>query len=270
LNEVDNETREKIEKIADLLIQSKNAVILSGAGISTESGIPDFRGPDGLWTQMDGNEMDLASIDGFERAARGEGSSNLLDLLQPLIEKLMTARPNRAHKAVGKLYKMGLIKAVITQNIDNLHQRGGARNVIEVHGTYKTATCMGCKKKYSFEQLIGMVMEKGMFPPVCKECGNFIKPDVVFFGESLPPIAVAKAMEYSKTCDLMLVLGSSLVVYPIAMAPNLAKQAGAKIVIINNEQTDKDHLADIIINESLGVVMPLVLEAVQRKMKSSS
>ncbi|MHC1591293.1 MAG: NAD-dependent protein deacylase [Candidatus Helarchaeales archaeon] len=270
MSEVDKETREKIEKIADLLLQSKNAVVLSGAGISTESGIPDFRGPQGLWTQLDGREMDLASIDGFERAARGEGSTDLLTLLQPLIEKLMTARPNAAHKAVGKLYRLGLIKAVITQNIDNLHQRGGARNVIEVHGTYKTATCMGCKAKYSFEELLSMVMEKGIFPPSCKKCGNIIKPDVVFFGEQLPPIAVAKAMEYSKTCDLMLVLGSSLVVYPIAIAPNLAKQAGAKIVIINEEPTDKDHLADIIINDKLGKIMPLILEAVQRKMKSKS
>lgn len=269
-DEVDEETQEKIERIADLLLKSKTAIILSGAGISTESGIPDFRGPQGLWTQMDDNEMDVSSISAFESVVKGEADpGDMLSFIQPLIEKLLAARPNPAHKAIGKLYKMGLIKVVITQNIDNLHQRGGVkkRDVIEVHGTYKTATCMGCGKKFSFEQLISMVMDKGLFPPICAECRSAVKPDVVFFGESLPPIALARAMEYSKNTDLMIVTGSSLVVYPIALAPNLAKQSGAPLVIINNEPTDKDHLADIIINDRLGKILPLILDAVNRKRK---
>jgi len=256
---------EKIKTIAKWIVDSKFCIVLSGAGISTESGIPDFRGPEGLWTKTGDDPMDIASIAAFEDMASGGGSQGMTDMLMDLVQKLITARPNKAHKVVGKLYKKGYVKAVITQNIDNLHQRGGAKEVIEVHGTYKTATCMKCNKKYKFEQLMQMVLQDGNFPPTCERvpCDGVIKPDVVFFGEMLPAIAIRKAMEYAQNTDLMLVLGSSLVVYPVANLPNIAKSNGAKIVIINNEETSKDHLADIIIRDKLGKVMPKILEEVE-------
>jgi NAD-dependent deacetylase len=186
-------------------------------------------------------------------------------MVMGIVQKLITARPNIAHKVVGKLYKKGYVKAVVTQNIDNLHQRGGAKEVIEVHGTYKTASCMNCSRKFTFEQLMQMVLQDGTFPPTCEECGGIIKPDVVFFGEMLPPIAIRKSMEYAEQCDLMLVLGSSLVVYPVANLPNIAKAnpRRAKLVIINDEETPKDYLADLIINGRLGEIMPKLLEEVE-------
>ncbi|MHA1377927.1 MAG: NAD-dependent protein deacylase [Candidatus Helarchaeota archaeon] len=256
---------EKIKTVAKWIVNSKYCIVLSGAGMSTESGIPDFRGPEGLWTKTGDDPMDLASIAAFENMAQGGANAGLQDMLMSLVQKLITARPNKGHKAVGKLYKKGYIKAVITQNIDNLHQRGGAKEVVEVHGTYKTATCMKCNKKYKFEQLMQMVLQDGKFPPTCDRvpCGGTIKPDVVFFGEMLPPIAIRKAMEYSQNTDLMLVLGSSLVVYPVANLPNIAKSNGAKLVIINDEETPKDHLADIIIRGKIGEIMPKIVEEIE-------
>lgn len=262
---MNDEIEGKIKTVAKWILESKYCVVLSGAGISTESGIPDFRGPEGLWTKLGDDPMDVASIAAFEEMASG-GTANpkMQDMLMNIVQKLITAKPNISHKVIGKLYKKGLIKAVITQNIDNLHQRGGAKEVIEVHGTYKTATCMRCGKKYKFEQLMQMVLQDGIFPPLCT-CSGSIKPDVIFFGESLPPIALRKAMLYAETCDLMLVVGSSLEVYPAANLPNIAKanKNRAKLVIINMESTSKDYLADMIINAKLGEAMPKILEEVE-------
>ncbi len=257
---------EKIKTVAKWIVESKYAIVLSGAGMSTESGIPDFRGPEGVWTKLGDDPMDVSSIAAFEDMASSKTPDpRMQEMLMGIVQKLITARPNKGHKVVGKLYKKGYVKAVITQNIDNLHQRGGAKEVIEVHGTYKTATCMTCGNKYKFEQLLQMVLQDGMFPPLCEktQCGGFIKPDVVFFGEMLPPMALRKSMHYAETTDLMLILGSSLVVYPAANLPNIAKSNGAKIVIINDEETPKDNIADIIIRGRLGEVLPKILEEVE-------
>ncbi|MFX0137561.1 MAG: NAD-dependent deacetylase [Candidatus Hodarchaeota archaeon] len=260
------EITDKIKKVAEWIVDSKNAVVLSGAGMSTESGIPDFRGPEGVWTKLGDDPMDVASIASFQdMASRRTPDPKMQEMLMGIVQRLITARPNKGHKAVGKLFKKGYIKAVITQNIDNLHQRGGAKEVIELHGTYKTATCLNCGNKYKFEQLMQMVLQDGKFPPTCEkvECGGFIKPDVIFFGEMLPPMAIRKAMHYSEITDLMLILGSSLVVYPAANLPNIAKSRGAKIVIINDEETPKDYFADIILRGRLGEILPKILEQVE-------
>ncbi|MFX1450134.1 MAG: NAD-dependent deacetylase [Promethearchaeota archaeon] len=260
------EISEKIKKVAKMIVESKYCIVLSGAGMSTESGIPDFRGPEGVWTKMGDDPMDVASIASFEDMASSRTPNpQMQDMLMEIVQKLITSRPNKGHKVVGKLYKKGYVKAVITQNIDSLHQRGGAKEVIEVHGTYKTATCLTCAKKYKFEQLLQMVLQDGKFPPTCErtDCGGFIKPDVVFFGEMLPPMAIKKAMHYAEVTDLMLILGSSLVVYPVANLPNIAKSNGAKIVIINEEETPKDYFADIIIRGRLGDILPNILQEIE-------
>jgi len=243
----------KIEEAAGLITSSKFAVVLSGAGMSTESGITDFRGPDGLWKKIDPK---FASIDYLEEMLTNPDSlEKYMGMLAPMIQKLINAKPNAAHVAIAELERMGRIKAVITQNIDALHQRAGSRNVIEVHGTYKTATCMGCGKKYTFEELIRRVAA-GKF--LWCDCRSFIKPDVVFFGEALPGEALSAAFDLSQRCDLMLVVGSSLVVYPIASVVDIARVRGAKIVMVNMEPTEKDYLADVVINAKLGEVIPAI------------
>ena len=254
---------EEIKHVARMIFESKFAIVLSGAGISTESGIPDFRGPDGLWTKLGDDPMDLASIASFRRMSLMGADENYLTMIEELVQTLLVARPNKAHKAIGKLFKKGYIKACITQNIDGLHQRGGCKNVVEVHGTYKTATCMNCQKKYKFEDLVQKVLDYGQFPPVC-DCQGIIKPDTIFFGESLPKHALYQAMSYSNKTDLMIVVGSSLVVYPIAEAPTIAKSNNAKLVIINLEPTPYDHKADILIQAKLGEVLPKILEEVEK------
>ena len=152
---------ESIKKAAKLIFESEYAVVLSGAGISTESGIPDFRGPDGLWTKLGDDPMDIASIASFNRMSSMSGNSKMLEMITDLVQVLITARPNKGHKAIGKLFKKGYVKACITQNIDGLHQRGGCKEVVEIHGTYKTATCQNCMRGYKFEDLIQKVLENG-------------------------------------------------------------------------------------------------------------
>ena len=252
---------ESIKKAAKLIFESKLAVVLSGAGISTESGIPDFRGPDGLWTKLGDDPMDIASIASFNRMSSMSGNNKMLEMITELIQTLMVARPNNAHKAIGKLFKKGYVKACITQNIDGLHQRGGCKEVIEVHGTYKTATCQNCYKAYKFEDLVQKVMEDGQFPPICN-CQGIIKPDTILFGEQLPKHAIYQAMSYSNKCDLMIIVGSSLVVYPICESPNVALQNNAKLIIINLEHTPFDDDAEVVIHEKLGEILPKILEEV--------
>ncbi len=254
---------ESIKKAAKLIIESKFAIVLSGAGISTESGIPDFRGPDGIWTKLGDDPMDIASIAAFNRMSSISGNNKMLDMITDLVQTLITARPNKAHKAIGKLYKKGYVKACVTQNIDGLHQRGGCKEVVEVHGTYKTATCQNCYRTYKFEDLIQKVLENGQFPPIC-ECQGIIKPDAIFFGEQLPKHALYKAMSYSNKCDLMIIVGSSLVVYPICEAPSIALRNDnkAKLIIINYEPTPYDDDAEVVIHDKLGEILPKILEEV--------
>lgn len=254
----------KIDAAARLISESRYGVVLSGAGISTESGIPDFRGPEGLWTKLDPSDF---TIDAFRRSLDNpESLRKYIEMLLPMIQTLISAQPNQAHLSIAQLERMGKVRAVITQNIDNLHQKAGSSRVIEVHGTYKTGTCMSCKKKYKFEELIDMFMHEKRL--LSCNCGGFIKPDVVFFGEALPRDAISDAWRYSEECDLMLVVGSSLVVYPIAGVVDMAKRSGAKIVIINMESTAKDYLANAVIHGKLGQVIVKIVKSL-REMEGS-
>ena len=225
-------------EVASALRGSKFAVAFTGAGISTESGIPDFRSPGtGLWQRYD---PEVFTIHYFLRRPE-EFYKVALEGLSPILG----AKPNPSHRLLAELERRGLIEAVITQNIDGLHQKAGSLNVVELHGHLRSASCLGCGARVPLEELLRRI-EGGSIPPRCNECGGLMKPDVVLFGEQLPMEAIERAQALAVECDLMLVMGSSLVVYPAAEIPRIAHLHGAKVAIINRDPTDLDHIADIL------------------------
>ncbi|HNQ65066.1 MAG TPA: NAD-dependent deacylase [Smithella sp.] len=238
---------EKINLVAAMIAASKKTVIFTGAGISTESGIPDFRGPDGLWTKVDPEDF---TIDRYLRS--GETRKKVWYYL---VEGglMTTSQPNRAHLAIAELERMNKLSSIITQNIDNLHQRAGndPKKVHELHGNMQWLVCLDCAERYDLE----MMRQKHPSPdhfPICEKCAGLLKPGVVFFGEMLPPDTLRMAEQESEKCDLFMVIGSSLVVYPAAYMPLYAKQSGAKIVIVNMGQTGQNDIADVFINAPAG------------------
>jgi NAD-dependent deacetylase len=244
-----------IQCAADILRESRHAVVLTGAGISTPSGIPDFRSThSGLWERYDPYEV--ASLNAFRYHPE-----KFFDWIRPLTRDLHNAQPNEAHKALAQLEQAGFIKTVITQNIDGLHQRAGSQNVIEVHGSLDTLTCVSCYQKYPAERYEVSFLENGEIPR-CPECGHILKPDAVLFGEQLPVHAWLKAEKASKTCDLMIVAGSSLEVLPVAGLPMRAVENGAHLVLINQSETYIDVRADIVFYEDVIDVIPRLLRAV--------
>jgi len=250
------ETR-KIIRIADLILASKDLVVFTGAGISTESGIPDFRSPGGIWTRFDPDDFTIQKYVSDPESQRKQWS---------LLEEgsLINAQPNRAHYAVAELERMGKLTCVITQNIDNLHQKAGnsPEKVLELHGTFGWTRCMSCGSRYTSELMLGRFRGNREIPH-CDHCSGLIKPDVVFFGESLPSGTLEQASHCSQACDLFIVIGSSLVVYPAAFMPAYAKQSGADLVIINNSQTDMDSQADVVVQGSAGETMENILSRVR-------
>jgi NAD-dependent deacetylase len=248
-------TDKEIEQAAKLIIESKYAIVLTGAGISTESGIPDFRSPDtGLWTKVDPYEFGTASS--FRR-----NPSGFYELAQELAPKLFAARPNPGHRALAKLEKLGLIKKIITQNIDDLHQRAHAKEVIEVHGNLREAYCTYCEKKVPIWELVEDFFSGKT--PTCP-CGGMLRPNVVMFGEQ--PHNIPESFALAEKCDLCLVVGSSLVVSPINMVPQLAINHGAKLIIINHGPAAETHLdsrANLVIHEKAGVALPKILKKVK-------
>lgn len=254
---------EKIKKVAEMIAASKRLVVFTGAGISTESGIPDFRGPGGLWTKVDPDDF---TIDKFLRS--GETRKNVWYYL--VEGGLMTnSKPNKAHLAIAELEKMNKLSSVITQNIDNLHQRAGnnPRNVHELHGNMQWLVCLDCDARYPLEDIRQKHPSPDHFP-VCEKCEGILKPGVVFFGEMLPQETLRSAEHESEKCDLFMVIGSSLVVYPAAYMPIYAKQSGAKIVIINMGQTGQDEIADIFINAPAGDTLTRIVDKLKSILKS--
>ncbi|MHA1831577.1 MAG: SIR2 family NAD-dependent protein deacylase [Candidatus Helarchaeota archaeon] len=253
-----------MDKLAELIIKSKYTVVLTGAGISTESGIPDFRSPGtGLWESVD--PIEFGSIEGFQ-----SNQGNFFELAKKLAPVIFSAKPNKGHKALAKLEKMGFIKAIITQNIDGLHQRAHSKNVIEVHGNLRDCYCMNCKRKFDIWVLAEKFFEKGELIPKCDVCGGTLRPDVVMFGELLPEKAVNEAFKHAEKCDLLIVVGSSLVVSPINFLPSKALMHDAKLVIINwglAADTHFDSRATLIIRGKAGDILPRVLEKVKEKLK---
>ena len=229
-----------------MLAEAKRVVVFTGAGISTESGIPDFRSPGGIWTRM--APIDFADFLASEEARRETWRRRFA-----LEATLRPARPNRGHRAVAELVRRGTVAAVITQNIDGLHQASGvpADRVVELHGNTTYATCLDCGKRYELAPL-RRAFEHDETPPCCEECDGFIKTATISFGQAMPLPAMRRAEEATMVADLFIVLGSSLVVYPAAGFPQMAKHNGATLVIVNREPTGLDDIADLVLHRPIG------------------
>ncbi|MCX8103127.1 MAG: NAD-dependent deacylase [Candidatus Bipolaricaulota bacterium] len=238
--------REQIERLAQMLRAAHYGVALTGAGVSTDSGIPDFRSPRiGLWAQY--NPMEVASIGGFR-----SNPVRFYEFWRVRFAKLADAQPNITHITLAQLEARGYLKCVITQNIDDLHRKAGSQRVLEVHGNYTRGLCMGCKKPYTIHEIFEKVERHRV--PLCDECSDLLKPDVVLFGELLTP-DFDKALDEIARCDLLVVLGTSLEVYPVAGLVPQAKRRGAQVAIVNRDETPFDPIADIVIRSKLHPVM---------------
>jgi len=241
---------ESIEKSARTILGSQLTIALTGAGISVESGIPDFRSKGGLWDRFDPEEY--ATIYAFKD--NPEKVWRMLEEMEQIVDK---ARPNAAHTGLAELEQMGLLKSVLTQNVDNLHQEAGSRDVIEYHGNSRSLTCLWCNRKYDYED------KRGEYPPLC-ECGKILKPDVVFFGEAIPSLAMERSSQLASTCQALLIIGTSAVVSPFNILPRQAKQAGATIIEINLERTVlTDHITDIFLQGKASERVSQVVSAVK-------
>lgn len=234
------------DDLRKLIQRSHRAVVFTGAGISTESGIPDFRSPGGLWSKYR-----VIYFDEFVRSrdARVEAWTRLFDGR----ETLKKATPNAGHRAVSRLVEQGKVTEVITQNIDGLHQASGvpADKVIEVHGNATYAKCLSCGARHEFDD-IESAFKATKEPPSCRACNGIVKSATISFGQAMPEEEMERAAEAALACDLFLAVGSSLVVYPAAGLPITAKRHGAKLVIVNRDPTELDHLADLVINAEIG------------------
>jgi NAD-dependent deacetylase len=243
--------KEYYKAIAADIVQSKHVVAFTGAGISSESGIPTYRGTGGLWTKYDPNRY--ANIHYFKKDPSYYWSF-FRDVRFPMLKEVV---PNKAHLALAEMERMGHLQTVITQNIDGLHQEAGSTSVIELHGTSRMITCMNCREEYPME-VVFPILDKEI-PPLCPECQGVLRPAVIFFGESLNPDVIGRAYEEADFCDYLLVVGSSLVVYPAADLPVTARQRGAGLAIINKDPTPMDQLADYVIHEEAGTALPLIV-----------
>jgi NAD-dependent deacetylase len=235
--------------------QARRVVVLTGAGISTDSGIPDFRGPQGVWTKNPKAEK-LSDI----RYYMADPEVRRLSWQSRLENPAWRALPNTGHKALVELERRGKLHALITQNIDELHQLAGhsPEKVIEVHGTMRQVVCMSCDERAPMEKALARV-RAGEADPPCRSCGGILKSATISFGQQLVPAVIDRAMRAAAEADLFLSVGSSLQVYPIAGAVQIAKRAGAKLVIVNAEPTPFDDLADAVFNESISEVLPRLL-----------
>ncbi len=238
-----------IRYAADIIRGAKRAVALTGAGISTPSGIPDFRSVHGgLWEQYD--PFEVASLSAFRYHPE-----KFFDWIRPLAQKMHHASPNPAHIALAQLERAGYLDKIVTQNIDGLHQRAGAENVLEVHGSMEKLTCVSCYNKYAAIDFEAPYFERGVIP-LCPQCNHILKPDVVLFGEQLPIRTWLSAQKACSHCDLMLVAGSSLEVLPVAGLPMRALENGAHLIIVNNTSTYIDVRADYVFNDDVADILP--------------
>ena len=236
----------QIAELARVIERARHAVVFTGAGISTESGIPDFRSPGGIWTKM-------APIDFSDFLASEEARRETWRRRFAADDTWQNARPNRGHRAVAELVRRGAAVAVITQNIDGLHQASGvpAEQVIELHGNSTYAHCLDCAQRYEIAEL-RTAFESDGIAPVCAACGGWVKTATISFGQAMPVEAMRRAVLETLVAELFIVAGSSLVVYPAAGFPELAKRNGATLVIVNREPTGLDPIADLVLNRAIG------------------
>ena len=242
-----------IQKAARDILHSKKTIAFTGAGISVESGIPDFRGAQGLWQKYDPEEY--AHIHAFY-----SNPDRVWLMLKDMFSLIMSAKPNPAHIGLAELERMGYLSSVITQNVDGLHQAAGSRHVIEFHGTHRTLSCLKCSTTID-----GTSLKMEDLPPRCSQCSSLLKPDVVFFGEPIPWEAQVTSFKESKSCSAVLVIGTSAVVYPAASIPITAKERGAMVIEINMEPTPlTDQISDYLICGSAGEIIPAIVEDMKR------
>ena len=238
-----------IELLRDLIGSAKRIVAFTGAGISTESGIPDFRSPGGIWTRYKPIYFDdfMASDEMRRESWRRKFATD---------ETMLKAEPNAGHRALAKLVEQGRMSAIITQNVDGLHQRSGVPDskVIELHGNATYASCLDCGHRHELEPIRKAFLGNGKLP-LCAKCDGIVKTATISFGQAMPEIPMARAQDETMSCDLFIVLGSSLVVYPAAGFPQIAKRKGAKLVILNRDPTDQDDNADVVIHAEIGPTM---------------
>ncbi len=239
----------EVAALRRLIEEARRVVVFTGAGISTESGIPDFRSPGGIWQQMKPIMFQdfLASAEARRETWRRRFAQD---------PTLRAAEPNRGHRAVARLVREGRCSAVITQNIDGLHQASGVpdRQVIELHGNTTYATCLDCAERYEIDDLRAAFERDGEVHD-CRACGGLIKSATISFGQGMPEVPMLRARQEIMACDLCIVLGSSLVVYPAAGFPEMAKRKGARLAIVNREETGLDEIADLVIHRGIGDVM---------------
>lgn len=269
-----DDTLNLIDQTAEIILKSNRLVIFTGAGISTESGIPDFRGKNGLWKKVDPK---TSTIDYFlqypERYWKLAAGLDKGPTLGNILEKM----PNKGHEAVAELEKTGKLMAIVTQNVDGLHHKaadqvgGGKIPIYELHGTVRTASCMNCGKTFPRPEVIEKVKE-GQLPPYHEPCkdktyNGLIKTDTVLFGESLPGDVIQGAFIAAQNADCVLALGSTLTVSPANQIPIVARQSGAKFIIINLDPTVMDYLADVVILGSLGEILPKIVSKIKSGMK---
>jgi NAD-dependent deacetylase len=241
-----------IRQACKLVQQSSYTVVLTGAGLSTPSGIPDFRSPSsGLWNLL--NPMIAASIWGFH-----DNPERFYRWFTPLARKIHAARPNAAHWALAYLEQAGLVQLLVTQNIDGLHQQAGSTGVVELHGHLRSATCLSCRQQCTADDVWPQV-EAGEIV-TCVACGGLVKPDAILFGEPLVYEHLKLAQEAALRCDVLIAAGSSLEVEPAADLPHLAKRRGARIILINHQPTVADSVADVLIREDVASVLPQLTE----------
>jgi NAD-dependent deacetylase len=249
---------EEIERLAQLIMESKRTVVFTGAGISTESGIPDFRSPGGIWSRYDPEDFTIQKFLSSVAARKAFWKMSVEG------ELLTEAEPNPAHYAIAELYQLGKSDCVITQNIDNLHQKAGVPEdrVLELHGNMRWVVCLSCGRRFSLFEILQNIKE-GIEVPDCPDCQGILKPDVVFFGEALPQDTLLEAIRWAQNCDLFIVVGSTLTVYPAAYIPTHAREAGARLAVVNLTPTPVDHYATVVIQGEAGEIMPRVMERVR-------
>ncbi|MFN8643714.1 MAG: NAD-dependent deacylase [Candidatus Binatia bacterium] len=246
-----------IATVRDWLTAAERIVVLTGAGISTDSGIPDFRGPQGVWTKNPGAEK-MATLQHYmaDRAVRVRAWRSRLETFARQRD------PNPGHRALVELERRGRLHTLITQNVDGLHQLAGSSpdKVVEIHGTVREVVCMACEERAPMERALARV-EAGEEDPPCRTCGGILKSATISFGQSLVPEDLQRAQHAAADCDLMLAVGSTLAVYPVAGVVPIAKRAGARIVIVNAEPTEMDDIADAVLRGSISEILPRLIGA---------
>ena len=250
----------QIEEVARLILTSKRIVVFAGAGLSTESGIPDFRSPGGVWDRYDPEDFYFQNFLSSELSRE-----KYWQMATEMYEPMKKAQPNLAHLAIAEMERLGKLDCVITQNIDGLHFKAGnsEEKVIQLHGTAMSVSCLGCGRRFDRDE-IQERLRRGLKVPRCDDCGGPLKPATISFGQSMPERETQEAHHRSSLSDLFVVIGSSLVVQPAASMPLVAKRNGAKLIIINRDPTSYDDMADLVIHGQAGSIMDSILKEVKR------